>query len=125
MFISTDQATIEYAKRAGQAVLQYREYQAKQSDANQEKAQSETKIARIKDHVFNQKHILDDALRPFDADPDIANAWHRLENGSFTSKDLELLEHEYFESRFERLFKTNYRTSHDPANHSGRKSGLE
>jgi hypothetical protein len=42
MFIPTDQATIEYAKRAGQAVLQYREYQAKQSDANQEKAQSET-----------------------------------------------------------------------------------
>jgi hypothetical protein len=86
---------------------------------------SETKIARIKDHVFNQKHILDDALRPFDADPDIANAWHRLENGSFTSKDLQLLEHEYFESRFERLFKTNYRTSHDAANRSGRKSGLE
>ena len=42
MFILTDQATIEYAKRAGQAVLQYREYKAKQSDANQEKAQSET-----------------------------------------------------------------------------------
>ena len=41
MFIPTDQATIEYAKRAGQAVLQYREYQAKQSDANQEKAQNE------------------------------------------------------------------------------------
>jgi hypothetical protein len=41
MFIPTDQATIEYAKRAGQAVLQYREYQAKQSNANQEKAQSE------------------------------------------------------------------------------------
>ncbi len=41
MFIPTDQVTIEYAKRAGQAVLQYREYQAKQSDANQEKAQNE------------------------------------------------------------------------------------
>ncbi|MDQ3747866.1 MAG: hypothetical protein M3367_02455 [Acidobacteriota bacterium] len=42
MFIATDQATIEYAKRAGQAVLQYQEYQAKQSDANQEKTRSET-----------------------------------------------------------------------------------
>jgi hypothetical protein len=42
MFITTDKATIEYAKRAGQAVLQYQEYKAKQSDANQEKARSET-----------------------------------------------------------------------------------
>ncbi|MDQ3063403.1 MAG: hypothetical protein M3R14_11185 [Acidobacteriota bacterium] len=42
MFIPTDQATIEYAKRAGQAVLQYREYQAKQSDANEEENRSKT-----------------------------------------------------------------------------------
>ena len=86
---------------------------------------SQSKIARIKDHLFNQKHILDDGLRSFDADPDIANAWGRLEKGNFTSKDLQLLEHEYFESRFEKLFQTNYRTSHDAANRSGRKSGLE
>jgi hypothetical protein len=37
MFIPIDKATIEYAKRAGQAVLQYQEYQAKQFDANQER----------------------------------------------------------------------------------------
>ena len=42
MFIPTDQATMEYAKRAGQAVLQYQEYQAKQSDAHQEADQSKT-----------------------------------------------------------------------------------
>lgn len=41
MFVSTDRATIEYAKRAGQAVLQYQEYKAKQSDANRERAQNE------------------------------------------------------------------------------------
>ncbi len=86
---------------------------------------SESKIARIKDHLFNQKHILDDGLRIFDADPEIANAWNRLEKGNFTGKDLQLLEHDYFESRFEKLFRTNYRTSHDAANRSGRKSGLE
>ena len=37
MFTKTDQATIEYAKRAGQAVLQYQQYQAKQTDAIQER----------------------------------------------------------------------------------------
>ena len=42
MFVKTDQAMIEKAKRAGQAVLQYQEYQAKQSDVNRQRAQSET-----------------------------------------------------------------------------------
>jgi hypothetical protein len=42
MFIKINEATIEYAKRAGQAVLQYQEYKAGQFDANQEKARSET-----------------------------------------------------------------------------------
>jgi hypothetical protein len=41
MFLDADRAAIESAKRAGQAVLQYQEYQAKGTDANQEKAQSE------------------------------------------------------------------------------------
>ncbi len=86
---------------------------------------SESKIARIKDHLFSQKHILDDGLRIFDADPEIANAWNRLEKGNFTGKDLQVLEHEYFESRLEKLFRTNYRTSYDAVNRSGRKSGLE
>jgi len=49
---------------------------------------SASKIERIKDHLFNQKHILDDGLRLFDADPEIANAWSRLEKGNFTGKDL-------------------------------------
>ncbi len=42
MFITTDRATIEYAKRAGQAVLQYQQYKSSQFDAKQEKARSET-----------------------------------------------------------------------------------
>jgi uncharacterized protein RhaS with RHS repeats len=86
---------------------------------------SESRIARIKDHIFNNKHQLDDGVRRFDADPDIANAWGRLKSGSHTEKDLQLLEHELFESKFEGIFKTNYRTAHDAANRSGRTSGLE
>ncbi len=41
MILKTDKATIEYAARAGQAMLQYRDYKAKQTDANQKKAQTE------------------------------------------------------------------------------------
>ena len=86
---------------------------------------SEARVARIKDHVFNRTHQLDDGVRRFDADPEIANAWRRMENGSHTSKDIDLMNHELFESKFEGIHKTDYRTAHDAANRSGRKSGLE
>ena len=85
---------------------------------------SESRIQRIKDHLFNNNHALDDSVRRFDADPEIANAWARLERGTHTPKDVQLLEHELFESKFEGIFKTDYRTAHDAANRSGRPSGL-
>jgi hypothetical protein len=81
-------------------------------------------VQRVKDHLFNHTHQLDDAVRRFDADPAIANAWQRLRDGSYTAKDIQLLEHELFESRFEGIFGTNYRTAHGAANRSGRPSGL-
>jgi hypothetical protein len=86
---------------------------------------SESRIARIKQHVFEKTHSLDDGIRRFDADPEIANAWRRLENGTHQPADIQLLDHELFESRFEGIFKTDYRTSHGAANRSGRPSGLE
>jgi len=42
MFVETNQLAIENAKRAGQAVLQYQEYKAKQADAKQEGNRSKT-----------------------------------------------------------------------------------
>lgn len=63
-------------------------------------------------------------MRRFDADPAIANAWQRLQRGTHTKADIQLLEHELFESRFEGIFKTDYRTAHEAANRSGRPSGL-
>lgn len=82
-------------------------------------------VRRIKNHLFNQEHRLDDGLRRFDADPEIANAWRRLQQGDHTPNDLQLLQHELFESKFEGVFKTDYRTAHDAANRAGRPSGLE
>lgn len=54
-----------------------------------------------------------------------ANAWKCLENGVHFPKEIQLLEHEFFESRFEGIVKTDYRTAHEAANRSGRLSGLE
>lgn len=63
-------------------------------------------------HLFYNHHI--------DGDVEIADAWARLKNGTYNQNDLDLLEHEYFESKFEKLFGTNYRTAHEKALESGR-----
>ena len=60
----------------------------------------------------------------FNADPEIANAWHRLQSGTHTKADIGLLRHEVFEARFERMYGTGYREAHDAANRAGRPSGL-
>ena len=55
-------------------------------------------------------------------DPEIpiAEAWNRLINGSFIPSDIRLLEHEYFESKFEKIFKTILRQAHDRTEDSRR-----
>ena len=73
----------------------------------------EWKISRIKDHVFSNEHILDAGVKRFDADPEIADAWYRLTNGTYNQNDIDLLNHEYFESKFESFYKTDYRTAHN------------
>ena len=81
---------------------------------------SEQRISRIKDHVFYDEHRLDDGVRRFNADPEMHNAWQRMIDGEHTPSDVKLLEHEYFESRFERIFRTDYRTAHNATIRSGR-----
>lgn len=80
----------------------------------------EWKISRIKEHVFSNEHILDSGVKRFDADPEIADAWYRLTNGTFNQNDIDLLNHEYFEPKFESFYKTDYRTAHSKTEESGR-----
>ncbi|MDN8602308.1 RHS repeat-associated core domain-containing protein, partial [Citrobacter sp. S2-9] len=80
----------------------------------------ESIIARVKEHLFFKEHILDRGLSRFDADPGIVNAWERLKTGDYLPSDIDLLRHEQFESRFEGIFGSDYRVSHDAAVRSGR-----
>lgn len=80
----------------------------------------EWKIQRIKNHVFFEEHILDSRIGRFDADPEIADAWYRLTEGNYNKNDIDLLNHEYFESKFESFYKTDYRTAHNKTEESGR-----
>ena len=82
---------------------------------------SEYRIQRIKNHLFYREHQLDDRVSRFDPDPDIADAWARLRRGEHNEEDLRLLDHEYFESRFEGIFHTDARTAHEATLRSGRK----
>ncbi|MBD2128779.1 hypothetical protein NDI39_14680 [Microcoleus sp. ZQ-A2] len=81
----------------------------------------EYRIQRIKNHLFYDEHQLYDGVRRFDPDPDIADAWARLQRGEHSEEDLRLLEHEYFESRYEGIFRTDYFTAHEATLDSGRK----
>lgn len=73
---------------------------------------SEKKIAKIKQHVFINEHILDDGVRKFDEDYDIAVAWKRLTEGKAEERDILLLKHEYLESALEKKYNLTYREAH-------------
>ncbi|WP_019555602.1 hypothetical protein [Propionispira raffinosivorans] len=81
---------------------------------------SEERVQRIKDHLFNNEHILTEGISKFNPDYDIAQAWNHLKEGTYTKSDIDLLNHELFESKFEGIFKTDYTTAHDATVESGR-----
>lgn len=85
---------------------------------------SEADITRIKQHVFENDHTFVDGnntvrIGKFDPDPEIANAWNRLEKGDYTQKDIDLLNHELRESRVEGMFKTTYKDAHNATEKKG------
>jgi hypothetical protein len=71
------------------------------------------KVNRIKKHLFYDKHILYHGVDKLYPSKPIAEAWSRLMKGIFSVDDLKLLEHEYFEAKFETIFKTTNRIAHD------------
>jgi len=73
------------------------------------------KIGRIKNHLFVAAHPRSGGMARFDADADIAEAWQRLHSGNYLPHDIDLLNHEYFESKFMGIFKTDYETGHAAA----------
>lgn len=63
-------------------------------------------IQKVKDHIFHEAHLLGRyvdvgvpaEMRRFDSELGIANAWKRLEQGTFTEADRQLLRHEAAEA---------------------------
>jgi hypothetical protein len=82
-------------------------------------------IQKVKNHLFMEEHFLDryESLgvpaewRPFDSDIAIAEAWTRLETGTFGPADLQLLRHETAEAWYMRNVSPNYNAAHNAAQH--------
>lgn len=79
-----------------------------------------TNVRKVKDHIFHAVHLLDryaglgvePELRRFDPDPAIAAAWRRLEAGTFTPADVQLLRHEAAEAWYVRAHGPGYDAAH-------------
>lgn len=50
----------------------------------------------------------------FDADPEITDAWYRLKEGNYNQNDIDLLNHEYFQYKFECFYKTAHNKTEKP-----------
>ncbi|MGM1050189.1 MAG: hypothetical protein ACQEXX_29265 [Bacillota bacterium] len=74
----------------------------------------EHRIQEIKNHVFYNEQILRDGSKgKFDPDYDMAEAWKRLEKGTFTENDIVLLNHEIFEKKLVGINKWDAGGAHD------------
>ncbi len=70
-------------------------------------------INQIYNHLFVELHQLDAGMLRFDANPRIARAWERLQNGNPHPSDFDLLAHELYESNWMRQHgDQNYRRAH-------------
>ncbi|WP_179032412.1 WXG100 family type VII secretion target [Paenibacillus kribbensis] len=118
----------EYFRREAEADEMYDQIRTSDSDVKaiaENSGMKESRVQRIKEHVFINEHIKSSGYGRFHSDYEIAQAWVRLQKGLQTEKDIELLNHELFESRFEGIFKTNYETAHNAAVRSGRPWEIE
>ena len=82
-------------------------------------------VRRAKDHLFINVHQLDDGVRPFDADLEIVNAWRCLEEGTHLQSDIDLINHERFESILMERYGLPYRRAHTAANGCGFQSPID
>ncbi|WP_243506627.1 LXG domain-containing protein [Cytobacillus oceanisediminis] len=113
----------EYLKQLDKAEEMYESFRKSKTDVQsiaKNTGMTEQRVQRIKEHLFIKEHIKEHGIGRFDPDYQIAQAWDRLQKDTYNKNDIDLLNHELFESKFEGIFKTDYRTAHDKTVESGR-----
>ena len=69
-------------------------------------------ISEVYDHVFVEKHYLDDGYKVFDSSYEMAKSFQRLKEGNYTYADIVLLRHEHLERAVEKRYNLKYRDAH-------------
>ncbi|MCY9082574.1 T7SS effector LXG polymorphic toxin [Bacillus inaquosorum] len=113
----------EYLKQLDKADEMYKVFRKSKTDVQSianNTGMTKQRVQRIKEHLFIREHKKEHGIGRFDPDYEIAKAWDRLQRGTYHKNDIDLLNHELFESKFEGIFKTDYRTAHDKTVKSGR-----
>jgi hypothetical protein len=80
-------------------------------------------IQKVKDHVFYNEHLLDKYVdygipaerARFESDLNQAQAWQRLEKGTYTDADIDWLKHEAAERWYEIRHNSGYTDAHNAA----------
>lgn len=72
-------------------------------------------VQQIRSHVFFEKHDLFEGYQRFAPDYDMAVAWKRLQNNSYLSRDITLLNHELLESQIEKEYSISASEAHSMA----------
>ncbi|PYC11604.1 hemagglutinin [Pseudomonas jessenii] len=107
----------EYLKQEKWAAGQYESIRTATDDVStiaKNLGVPEFQVERVKDHLFFNEHTMrDGSVGRFDPDAGIAETWSRFQSGTFKQEDIQLFKHEYFESRFEGIFRQDYGVSHD------------
>ncbi len=67
-----------------------------------------TTIAFCQKQGIKISFLSDGKVGRFDPYIEIADSWERLRSNCFVKQDISLIYHEYFEARFEALYRTDY-----------------
>ena len=111
----------DWNKRNEHAKLYYREIRQNGREAFVRKISQNTGlrpsfIEKVYDHVFVNKHQLDNGFRLLDESYYMATAFQRLEQGNYDSDDIMLLYHERLEWALENRYNMIQREAHEKAN---------
>lgn len=83
----------EYFRREAEADKMYDSIRASGTDVldiAKNTGMKESRVQRIKDHVFFNEHIKSSGYGRFHSDYEIAQAWTRLKQGTYNKKDIDL-----------------------------------
>lgn len=105
----------EHHRQEATAAKLYEEFRKNKNDVSEISKNINWKpsaIKEIKEHIFFNKHELDEGVKRFDPDYQMALAWQRLIEGNERPLDILLLKHEYYEIMLMKRKGLNYSEAH-------------